>query len=163
MKSIKKLIGLSLILFTLQSCATLIGTSVILVDTPGHAKYSYNGTPIGVKKIPAVTENDVTYIYYGLKMKAEKEMNITVEYGGVKKTVSFETKRPVLLLVTEGFLTFGIATIIDLASGNAWRIKSSKTEGRYLDIPAILNDDVSRTQPELREEIIEQVISSNKK
>jgi hypothetical protein len=148
------IIALACSLFT-TSCLTLAKSrgNLVLVDAPKDITVSVNGTVQEVTKVTAFVDsrtvgNVTTKTYYkypGVKdFKIRKTMKVDIKHENRTVNVPVKTKRAVGLLILEGVLTFGIATLVDLATGNSWVIKN-----RFIDVPATLNKTTPRSNKEL--------------
>ena len=155
----KKVITLSVLSsFIATSCLTIPGLKkpILLVDAPKNTTVIHNGEIVEVEDVTAFREErtqgnikHVTlYKYPGVKIKLKKNTELDLKSGDKKGTIKIKTKPAIGLLIFEGIFTFGIGTIVDLATGAFW-----VTKNRYVDVPAVLDNKTPREERELKNKV----------
>lgn len=155
----KKIIAISILAsFFAASCLTIQGVKkpIVLVDAPKNTSVNYNGEIVDVEDVTAFreemtsgnTKNVTLYKYPGVKIKLKKNTELDLKSDNKKGTVKIKTKPAIGLLVFEGLFTFGIGTIVDLATGSFW-----VTKNRYVDVPAVLDNKTPREQKALKNKV----------
>ena len=155
----KKIITLSVLsCFITTSCLTMQGVKkpIVLVDAPKNTTVNYNGEIVDVEDVTAFreertsgnTKNVTLYKYPGVKIKLKKNTELDLKSGDKKGTVKIKTKPAIGLLIFEGLFTFGIGTVVDIATGAFW-----VTKNRYVDVPAVLDNKTPREEKELKNKV----------
>lgn len=131
-----------LAILSFQSCALMIhGTKATLGlhNAPKDLEVTNVNTgeklPIHILSVGASKSGGVTTIYKGpgVKVKATKDLTLQFKSGNVTKTKVFGYKHNIGFLIIEGFLTLGIGTIVDLATGANREVKPTN-----IDVPTLL-------------------------
>lgn len=157
MKNIIFLLVIVSIALTSSGCLLMMGGTkkpIVFVDAPENTVYKLNGEVLKLEDVTAFSEyqgNNTTikYKYPGVKIKMTKKPVIKIESGDQKGSAKIKTRPAIGMLVFEALITWGIGTVVDLATG-----AYMYTNHRLIDVPAVLNGNAPRSQKELKKKLM---------
>lgn len=142
-KSIFNLLLLSVIVYSVSSCGTIMGkmNKVTLVDAPSNLTAKADGetvdikTDLSVSTLKVGTNADTYTDYYAptIKLNKHKTVDLQLSFGSSNGTVNLSPKFSGGYFLGNMFF-FGLitGTIVDVATGN------HRKHIRFVDVPAVL-------------------------
>jgi hypothetical protein len=139
-----------ILFMALSSCGTMHGLEkpIALVDAPEDLEITNKATgeKLEIKTMKVQTSSKTTktgynrervtvtvYMAPAVKLKPKRNLELELTSGGVTKTVNFKIKRNYGWVFLEGLFTFGVAAVVDLATGGMNDHKKP-----YIDVSAVM-------------------------